>query len=106
LEDITTCIYSFADVEGKIVSALPPEDFMRYRDQHTHKILSLRFYDGETVFVEFVDFFTQSPNSRVARSAAVRGSLNFLQLQDSDDTWSVWSFHGMSPLPCQDSVKS
>jgi hypothetical protein len=91
-EDI---IYSFADVEGKIVSALPREDFMRYLYNATStltkadvQILSLRFYDGETVCVpEFIDFFTQSPNSRVARSAAaaVRASLNFLQLQESLD---------------------
>jgi hypothetical protein len=88
-EDI---IYSFADVEGKIVSALPREDFMRYLYNATNtltkadvQILSLRFYDGQTVCVpEFIDFFTQSPNSRVARSAAaaVRASLNFLQLQN------------------------
>lgn len=88
-EDI---IYSFADVEGKIVSALPREDFMRYLYNATTtltksdvQILSLRFYDGQTVCVpEFIDYFTQSPNSRLARSAAaaVRASLNLLQLHD------------------------
>jgi hypothetical protein len=88
-EDI---IYSFADAEGKIVSALPREDFMRYLYNATDsltktdvQILSLRFYDGQTVCVpEFIDFFTMSANSRVARSAAaaVRASLNFLQLEN------------------------
>jgi hypothetical protein len=85
-------IFSFADAEGKIVSALPREDFMRYLYNATDsltkadvQILSLRFYDGQTVCVpEFIDFFTMSTNSRVARSAAaaVRASLHMLQLQN------------------------
>lgn len=93
VEDI---IYSFADTEGKIVSALPREDFMRYLYNATDtltkadvQILSLRFYDGQTVCVpEFIDFFTQCTNSRVARSAAaaVRASLNLLQLEDNITT--------------------
>lgn len=92
-EDI---IYSFADSEGKIVSALQREDFMRYLYNATEtlskadvQILSLRFYDGQTVCVpEFIDFFTQSTNSRVARSAAaaVRASLNMLQFEDNNSS--------------------
>lgn len=90
-EDI---LCSFADAEGKIVSALPREDFMRYLYNSTDalskadvQILSLRFYDGETVSVpEFIDFFTQSTSSRLARSAAaaVRANLNMLQFEEAD----------------------
>ena len=51
------------------------------------QILALRFYDGSTVIVpEFIDFFTMSSATRIARSAAsaVRVSLNMLQLEDED----------------------
>jgi hypothetical protein len=51
-----------------------------------NQILSFRFYDGSTVSVpEFIDFFTSSSSSRAAKSAAaaVRASLNMLQLECS-----------------------
>jgi len=91
-EDI---IFAFADSDGKIVSALPREDFMRYLYNSTDtltktdvQVLSLRFYDGSTVSVpEFIDFFTCSSSTRVAKSAAaaVRASLNMLQLEAPKD---------------------
>ena len=103
-EDI---LHSFANSEGKIVSALSRDDFMRYLYNSTDKltkpdvqILSLRFFDGETVCVpEFIDFFTQSSHSRMARSSvgAVRASLNLLQFDANDEEHDITSVFVRKP---------
>lgn len=68
--------------ENHVCVSLPPLNIV-FREQ----VLALRFYDGSTVCVpEFIDFFTSSASTRVARAAAaaVRVSLNILQLEVDD----------------------
>ena len=72
--DIVQC---FADGEGKVVTSLSRDEFMRQLYAATEQVskadihaISLRFFDGSTVsIVEFIEFF-MTPNA--VRQAKVR----------------------------------
>jgi hypothetical protein len=83
-------MHAFADDEGKIMTALSKEDFIRQlysvTDNITKKdvqLLAWRFFDGTAVSVaEFLGFFNTSDQVREAKAASecVRMSLDLLQL--------------------------
>ena len=86
---------SFADEEGKIVTYLTRDEFMRQLFAATSTVskadiqaISLRFYDGSMVSVpEFIDYFmlTSEVRSVKAAASAVRVSLELLQLDHSEN---------------------
>lgn len=68
-------VQSFADMDGKIITSLSRDEFMRQLYAATEnitkndiQIISLRFFDGSVVSViEFIEFFMTSTATRQAR---------------------------------------